>query len=71
MQPVLHQPALGVSILTRPEGRVLLVQNVVQRGENEFQSSPGPKAECYAGRHAPYAASSASFQSSPGPKAGC
>ena len=84
-----------VSILTRPEGRVLrmlpLTGSCATSGFNphparrpgatgggprmpcppaSFQSSPGPKAGCYATMlHA--ALELGMFQSSPGPKAGC
>ncbi len=36
-----------VSILTRPEGRVLLLFRCVQASFEAFQSSPDPKAGCY------------------------
>ncbi len=38
----------GVSILTRPEGRVLLGNVVGAAWKGMFQSSPDPKAGCYA-----------------------
>ena len=38
----------NVSILTRPEGRVLRDALVPRRRAYRFQSSPGPKAGCYA-----------------------
>ena len=37
----------GVSILTRPEGRVLPARTAAWRTRKTFQSSPGPKAGCY------------------------
>ncbi len=36
-----------VSILTRPEGRVLLTSTHIIIILNTFQSSPDPKAGCY------------------------
>jgi hypothetical protein len=39
--------AVVVSILTRPEGRVLHAPATVEAQDGTFQSSPGPKAECY------------------------
>ncbi len=39
--------AVEVSILTRPEGRVLRSAHVSATRSGVFQSSPGPKAECY------------------------
>ncbi len=43
-----HQGTEQVSILTRPEGRVLReVQSRPRMTALGFQSSPGPKAECY------------------------
>ena len=62
--------AHGVSILTRPEGRVL-DGFVFPRDNGEmFQSSPGPRAGCLgmSDSHADYYVK---FQSSPGPRAGC
>ncbi len=50
-----HQRLDRVSILTRPEGRVLQQGPRLSVLEQMFQSSPGPKAECYrssAGRSA-------------------
>ncbi len=44
---------IAVSILTRPEGRVLRVAVILRDGLHPlFQSSPGPKAGCYASRSA-------------------
>ncbi len=59
-----------VSILTRPEGRVLLDHSGPSVPYRTFQSSPGPKAECYmsALRDVSFRMT---FQSSPGPKAEC
>ncbi len=37
----------AVSILTRPEGRVLPGATTTPSAGSMFQSSPGPKAECY------------------------
>ena len=60
-----------VSILTRPEGRVLPPGcGPFCGGCVTFQSSPGPKAGCYKTFEWPSQAA-AEFQSSPGPKAGC
>ncbi len=74
---VLHAVALVgvvarlVSILTRPEGRVLRdADKATVDTSYWFQSSPGPKAECYIyglGK----LIQAAVFQSSPGPKAEC
>ncbi len=65
-------PIEGVSILTRPEGRVLpLGMNDQTRGLDVFQSSPGPKAECYNKAQDEFPYTSKAFQSSPGPKAEC
>ncbi len=61
---------IGVSILTRPEGRVLPVRQPRASREIWFQSSPDPKAGCYTPSiHTmdDYLL----FQSSPDPKAGC
>ncbi len=61
----------NVSILTRPEGRMLsLVRVLCWPDGGPFQSSPGPKAGCY---HTPndWQHGGLTFQSSPGPKAGC
>ncbi len=46
-QRVLERHARGVSILTRPEGRVLRARKYLRFAFRLFQSSPGPKAECY------------------------
>ncbi len=89
------ESTIDVSILTRPESRMLLLQTppllLATQGfnphparkpdatfkpdygimrQNMFQSSPGPKAGCYA---VPSVVTVADhkFQSSPGPKAGC
>ncbi len=87
---------LRVSILTRPEGRVLQSRSArrggrgrcfnphparrpsatvegVRRngGSGKFQSSPGPKAECYAAGTWFVVVVDMKFQSSPGPKAEC
>ena len=59
-----------VSILTRPEGRVLLTISQEINGAITFQSSPGPKAGCSPAPDAHYSGHQ-KFQSSPGPKAGC
>jgi len=65
-----HRPQRDVSILTRPEGRVLQSTPGYPDLTMVFQSSPGPKAECYSGACCGYSRISA-FQSSPGPKAEC
>ena len=60
-----------VSILTRPEGRVLLAATATTAAPClVFQSSPGPKAGCSVLCHGTEFTISV-FQSSPGPKAGC
>src|SRR5206468_1544905 len=59
-----------VSILTRPEGRVRRVENLCWGTRVEFQSSPGPKAECDCSVIV-VRWQSRTFQSSPGPKAEC
>ncbi len=43
----LTRKSIKVSILTRPEGRVLLGAPALLAQGIVFQSSPGPKAECY------------------------
>ncbi len=61
-----------VSILTRPEGRVL--RKGTKRGCSKcgkFQSSPSPKAECYTAGASGLGYARRTFQSSPGPKAEC
>ena len=63
---------LGVSILTRPEGRVQGVASALTAARRgcEFQSSPGQKAGCKV--FLPDAQTGeCQFQSSPGQKAGC
>ncbi len=42
-----RKPGIAVSILTRPEGRVLRSSPIRSTSHCWFQSSPGPKAECY------------------------
>ena len=67
----LYWRRLTVSILTRPEGRVLpSMPSSLVRSAARFQSSPGPKAGCYRWGCA-LTALRLPFQSSPGPKAGC
>ena len=60
-----------VSILTRPEGRMLRAERSKLRSSSPFQSSPGPKAGCYPGHQIIWPVRVCEFQSSPGPKAGC
>jgi len=45
--PLRHPLVLRVSILTRPEGRVLPSSKVTSSTWPVFQSSPDPKAGCY------------------------
>ncbi len=59
-----------VSILTRPEGRMLFASIPSLGGLPQFQSSPGPKAGCYEQVNR-FSSTAPTFQSSPGPKAGC
>ena len=70
--PIAIRPQGGrVSILTRPEGRVLRAgKSKYPSGRAAFQSSPGPKAGCYCGSRSA-GGYQLLFQSSPGPKAGC
>ncbi len=44
---ILRGRRLYVSILTRPEGRVLLNESALALEDAVFQSSPDPKAGCY------------------------
>ncbi len=61
----------GVSILTRPKGRVLPQDGqVINIQEYRFQSSPARKGGCYPARHGPQPRPS-EFQSSPARKGGC
>jgi len=62
---------LVVSILTRPEGRVLPVRAPGHSRLCRFQSSPDPKVGCYALRCGVAVLVLGSFQSSPDPKVGC
>ena len=72
IRPVRHrQHVAGVSILTRPEGRMQYASWLAMIRLKAFQSSPGQKAGCNrradVQRHKPHHR----FQSSPGQKAGC
>ena len=60
----------GVSILTRPEGRVQPCTECGKDPQEEFQSSPVPKDGCNALNN-PNSEPSETFQSSPVPKDGC
>ncbi len=60
-----------VSILTRPEGRVLHAERYIVGWLNRaFQSSPGPKAGCYPGRHPYWRAPCRSFNPHPARRPG-
>ena len=60
----------GVSILTRPEGRVLRPRVLYAAPLMLFQSSPDPKVGCYTEGYA-LTGLTGTFQSSPDPKVGC
>ena len=60
----------GVSILTRPGGRVLLNLAYIVSKVGMFQSSPDPEAGCYLA-NSTHPIFFPMFQSSPDPEAGC
>ncbi len=60
-----------VSILTRPEERVLPVLRHEYRLSQKFQSSPALKSGCYATHQATSVSLPTLFQSSPALKSGC
>ncbi len=68
LRPILRRGE--VSILTRPEGRVLLGVKAVTLNVPLFQSSPDPKVGCYGKMPLP-CTTPRLFQSSPDPKVGC
>ena len=70
--PLLLRARVSVSILTRPEGRMQLLNGCAKGKPGQgFQSSPGQKAGCNPSGVTLAALCLSLFQSSPGQKAGC